>query len=144
MFGDPSNDPLPLAERNRDAAELTDRVELRRGDLFGAVAPGERFDVVVSNPPYVPETEAEHLQPEVVEWEPRHALFAGADGLAVLRLLTAGAIDVLRPEGLLALEVGAGQAGAVAELLEATDRYRGVEVKRDYARKERIVMARCA
>jgi release factor glutamine methyltransferase len=132
---------LEVARRNRAGCGLDDRVELRQGRLFEPLVPGERFDVVVSNPPYVAESEAATLEPEVAEWEPRLALFAGADGLDVLRGLVSGAGDALRPGGLLALEVGAGQAVAVARLAEEAGRYAGISIRRDYAGKERFVLA---
>ena len=132
---------LEVARRNRATAGLDDRVELRHGRLFEPLAPGERFDVVVSNPPYVAEVEADTLEPEVVRWEPRLALFAGADGLDVLRSLVTGAGEALRPGGLLALEVGAGQTVAVARVAEDTGWYAGVSIRRDYAGKERFVLA---
>lgn len=132
---------LEVARRNRAGAGLDDRVELRHGRLFEPLVPGERFDVVVSNPPYVAESEAGTLEPEVADWEPRVALFAGPDGLDVLEELVAGAGDALRPDGLLALEVGAGQAAVVARMVEETGRYAGVSIRRDYAGKERFVLA---
>jgi len=135
---------LELAARNRDAVGLGGRVDLRLGALFEAVETGECFDVVVSNPPYVAETERQALQPEVVDWEPGEALFGGPDGLSVLRMLACGAGAVVRPGGLLALEVGDGQAGPVVALLDETGEYDEVEVRSDLARKERIVMAKRA
>ena len=131
---------LEVAGRNRAAAGLDDAVELRPGRLFEPVR-GERFHVVVSNPPYVAEEEAGTLQAEVRKWEPGRALFGGADGLDVLRALAAEAAAYLRDDGLVALEVGAGQADAVAGMLEASDAYGTVEVLRDYAGKERFVFA---
>ncbi len=135
---------LEVARRNRDSAELGDKVELRLGPLFDPLHPGERFDVIVSNPPYVAESEAVTLDPEVVEWEPKRALFGGADGLEVVRGLVHGAREALRPGGLLALEVGVGQAGPVVRLLEDTGQIRELRVRRDYSGKERIVLARRA
>ena len=75
---------LDVARRNRDSADLGDQVELRLGPLFDPLHPGERFDVIVSNPPYVAESEAPTLDPEVVEWEPKRAFFGGPDGLDVV------------------------------------------------------------
>ncbi len=140
---DVADDALEVARRNRGAAGLEGRVELRRGGLFEPLRPDERFDVVVSNPPYVPEHAEAELQPEVVDWEPRSAVFAGPDGLEVLRGLVEGAPAALEPGGLLALEVGLGQAGPVSALLEERGRYHDVRVRRDYAGKPRIVLARC-
>jgi release factor glutamine methyltransferase len=141
---DVDEEALRVAGRNRDAAGLTGRVELRHGPLFEPLRPGERFDVIVSNPPYVAESEAETLQPEVADWEPRGALFGGEDGLDVLRELVLGARDALKPGGMLALEVGAGQADTVARMMEDADGYDDVRVRRDYAGKQRIVSGRRA
>lgn len=138
---DVDEDALDVARRNRATAGLDDRVELRTGALFGAVVETERFDVVVSNPPYVPEDDADTLQPEVRDWEPAGALFAGPDGLDVLRRLAAEAHGHLLPGGLLALEVGVGQAPTVVELLTAVGAYREPRIVRDYEGRERFVLA---
>jgi len=135
---------LEVARRNRDAAGLGERVELRRGSLFEPLKRSERFDVIASNPPYVGEMDEESLEPEVRDWEPRAALFAGADGLDVLRRIAVGACAHLRPGGLLALEVGAGQARIVADWLESDGGYDEVKVMRDYTGRERFVFARGA
>ena len=141
---DIDEDALEVARRNRDAAQLAETVELRLGSLLDPVEANERFDVVTSNPPYVAESDADGLEPEVREWEPRDALFGGPDGLDVLTKLTGGAHSVLRQGGLLALEVGAGQAERVTTMLEGVGSYEDVTVKRDYTGRERIVLASCA
>jgi release factor glutamine methyltransferase len=135
---------LEVAGRNRAAAGLDARVELREGALFEPLGIEERFDVIASNPPYVGEIEEASLEPEVRDWEPRLALFAGPDGLDVLRRIVDGAGAHLRPGGLLALEVGAGQARTVADMLEADGGFGAVRIIRDYAGKERFVFARGA
>jgi release factor glutamine methyltransferase len=135
---------LEVARRNRDTAGLGERVELRRGSLFEPLKRSERFDVIASNPPYVGEMDEASLEPEVRDWEPRAALFAGADGLDVLRRIAVGACGHLRPGGLLALEVGAGQARIVADWLESDEGYDEVKVMRDYTGRERFVFARGA
>lgn len=138
---DASSAALAVAERNRQATGVGGRLDLRSGAYFDPVAPGERFEVVVSNPPYVAEGERGALAPEVAEWEPAEALFAGADGLEALRRIVAGAPAVLHDCALLALEVGDGQAEAVAALVRNAREYDGVEVHTDLAGKERIVSA---
>jgi len=139
---DASADALAWAARNRASVGLESRLELREGRLFGTLAPGETFDVVVSNPPYVAELDRVGLQPEVADWEPEQALFAGADGLAVLRELVPAALAALRPGGLLALEIGEGQAESVVALLDGAGDYEDTTVHRDLAGKKRIVTAR--
>ena len=137
---DVSEAALGVARRNADAHGLTERLDLRHGPTFAALATGERFDVIVSNPPYVAERERESLAPEVVDWEPGVALFGGADGLEVIREIVRGAPAWLRPGGLLALEVGLGQAADVAALIEA-EGLQDVRVRKDLAGKARMVLA---
>lgn len=137
---DASSDALELASENIRETGLGARVSVARGRLFEPV--GERrFDVVVSNPPYVAEAERGELEPEVREWEPASALFAGKDGLRVLRPLVAGAPAHLLPGGLLALEVGLGQAETVAALVEATGAFGPAEIRRDLTDRPRMVLA---
>jgi len=138
---DTSPDALAVAARNRDAQGMGERLRLRSGSFLEPVAPGECFDVVVSNPPYVAERDRAALAPEVAEWEPAGALFAGRDGLDALRRLVADAGNALRADGLLALEVGDGQAPAVTDLVRDCGVYRDVAVHRDLTGRERVVTA---
>lgn len=135
---------LGIAGSNRFAAGLVELVELIEGSLFEPVEPRSRFHVIVSNPPYIAEVDEETLEPEVREWEPRNALFAGADGLDVIRGLVSGAERHLRPGGLLAIEVGSGQARTVVSLLEASGDYAAVRIEQDHAGLERFVLAQGA
>lgn len=132
---------LAMAARNRDSLGMRERLELRPGGLFEPVAAGERFVAIVSNPPYVAEGDRGGLAPEIVDWEPQEALFGGSDGLAVIRSIVAGAGGHLRPGGLLALEVGLGQARDVAALVQARGDFEDVKILKDLAGKERIVTA---
>jgi release factor glutamine methyltransferase len=141
IASDASTAALEVARGNAERLGLGERVELRAGSLFDVVADGERFAVIVSNPPYVAEVDRGTLAPEVVEHEPAAALFAGADGLEVIDLLVAGAWSRLRPGGLLALEVGFGQSAAVVERLERTGQYVGVSTQADLAGRDRMVLA---
>jgi release factor glutamine methyltransferase len=115
-------------------------LELRLGTTFSAVAEGEQFDVIVSNPPYVAEGQRGELAPEIVDWEPAVALFGGADGLEVIREIVRGAVPLLAPGALLALEVGMGQAADVAALTERHG-LRDARVRKDLAGRERVVLA---
>jgi release factor glutamine methyltransferase len=114
------------------------RVALRQGDLYSAVEAERRFDLVTANPPYIAAGEMASLMPDVREHEPRLALDGGPDGLAFVRRIVAGASSRLVPGGVLAVEVGAGQAGLVVPLLAAAG-FSRVEVERDYGRIERVV-----
>jgi release factor glutamine methyltransferase len=130
---------LAVARQNAAALGLEGRIELREGSLYQP-ANGERFDLVVSNPPYLGETERSGLPPELAH-EPEAALFAGADGLDLLRELVAGAPDRLRPRGVLALELAPGQADQVADWCRAAGLH-SVKTHRDLAGRVRAVTAR--
>ena len=138
---DCSQAALDVARRNAEAAGLSEKLDFRLGSFFEPVRETEVFDLVVSNPPYVAEGDAPSLEPEVREWEPGDALFAGPDGLVALRAIVAGAGPRLRRGGLLALEVGLGQAGPVMAMLEDTGEYVDVRVRRDLTGRERMVLS---
>jgi release factor glutamine methyltransferase len=125
---------LEVAEANKLRLGLDGRVELRLGDLVaGAEGP---FDLIVANPPYVSPEEAERLKPEVLH-EPREALVGAGRHVDVAVVATA----VLRPGGVLALEVGDGQAPAVVQSLRDLG-YRDVATTEDLAGRERVVDGR--
>ena len=112
---DDSPAALALAQRNADRLGLAARASFRQGRWGDRIA--ERFDVIVSNPPYVAEGDWDRLQPEIREFEPRSALVAGPDGLAAYRELAPDCARLLARGGLCALEIGCGQGAAVAEIL---------------------------
>lgn len=138
---DVSREALDVAKENMRRAGLSDDVDFRCGPLWEPLAVDERFDVIVSNPPYVSEGEWESLEPEVRDWEPATALVAGVDGLAVLDALVRGSRRHLEAGGLLALEVGADQARGVAEQIESSGEWASVRIGRDLAGRERMVLA---
>jgi release factor glutamine methyltransferase len=109
---------LEVARDNARLNGVADRVRFLEGDLLEPVQ-GESFDLIISNPPYVPDSDRPTLSVEVREYEPSLALFAGQDGLAIYRRLIPSAARVLRPSGFLVLEIGFGQATVVAELMRA-------------------------
>jgi release factor glutamine methyltransferase len=135
---DVSEDALDVARGNGERLGIG--VEWIRSDLFSGLD-GRRFRLVVSNPPYVAEAELAGLDPEVRDWEPRGANVAGATGLEVIERIAAEARIALDPGGALVLEIGAGQAGAVAALLEGAG-LADVGCQRDHAGIERIVWGR--
>lgn len=137
---DVSDAALALARENHHLSASAAPVDLRAGDLLAPVR-GERFHVVVSNPPYIGDEEAPALDAEVRDWEPAGALFAGAGGLDVIRRLVPQAADVLEPGGLLALEMGAAQGAAVCAIIEQTHAFGAPRVRPDLAGRDRIVLA---
>lgn len=138
---DVSEDALALARTNAERYGLTEQIEFRAGSVWRPVGAAEIFDIVISNPPYVAEAERDTLQPEVRDWEPATALFAPAQGLAVVREIIDGASAHLRAGALIALEVGMTQARQVAAELGSTGAYENVEVTRDLAGRDRVVTA---
>ncbi len=131
--------PAALAVARDNALRLgAYNVALRLGDGFGAVPEGARFDLVTANAPYVPDVEVKTLQADVRDHEPRLALEGGPDGLRVTAQIVAGAPRHLRASGVLAVEVGAGQAPAVAGLFHDAG-FGAVELRRDYGGIERVV-----
>jgi release factor glutamine methyltransferase len=112
---DASEAALAYARGNAERLGLSDRAAFRCGDWSKGIA--ERFDLILCNPPYV-ETGAD-LRPDVADWEPPEALFAGPDGLAEYRRLAPRLLHLLAPRGIACIEIGAGQGEAVAALFEA-------------------------
>lgn len=128
---------LDLARAN--AARLgIQAVDFRQGSFYDPVA-GERFDIIVSNPPYVAEADRATLPREVLEWEPPTALFAGEDGLAAIRALVAGAPDHLQPAGMLVFEIGAEQGDAVGEIIRRDGRFAEPVIHVDLSGRPRMV-----
>lgn len=131
---------LDVARANAEQNSVSRRIRFMHGDLFAPV-PGESFDIAVSNPPYVPESDRNTLAVEVREHEPELALFAGADGLEVYRRLIPAARAAVVPGGFLALEIGSGQAAAIAALL-AKSGFVQIEFIPDLQGIERVVTCR--
>lgn len=141
---DVSEEALVQAAANRAAAEVSgEELELRLASrpLWDSVGREERFDLIVSNPPYVREGDYEELPDQIREHEPRVALSGGEDGLDVVREIVAGARAYLRPGGALFLEIGEEQGAAVTELLEGAGPWREIEVSVDLAGRDRFVRA---
>jgi len=116
---DSSASALEVARSNAERLGFAAQIRFLHGDLLAPVA-NERFELVVSNPPYVPESDRAALAVEVREHEPALALFAGADGLEIHRRLIPTAFSVLTPGGFLVLEIGFGQSEAVRALLASS------------------------
>ncbi|MEJ6720301.1 peptide chain release factor N(5)-glutamine methyltransferase [Ilumatobacter sp.] len=138
---DASSDALDVARANLAGVGRAARnVRVALGNWFAALPDDLEADVIVSNPPYVAVGSVD-LETNVGEWEPKDALFAGADGLNDYRVIIPGAIDYLRPDGWLVLEIGYDQGSAVSALFEQQG-YRKIEVRQDLAKLDRIVFAK--
>ncbi|MBE0598629.1 MAG: peptide chain release factor N(5)-glutamine methyltransferase [Desulfuromonadales bacterium] len=136
---DLSLEALAVAATNAQLNQVADRIVFQRGDL--TELPAGPFDLIVSNPPYIPVGEIAALMPEVRDFEPHLALDGGADGLASVRHLARQAPSRLRPGGWLLVEIGVGQAEAAKELfLHAA--LAEVFARDDYAGIPRVVGGR--
>ena len=136
---DVSEEALAVARENAANLGLAGQIALLRGDWTQGLADAS-FDLVVSNPPYIASDEIETLDPEVRDHEPRLALDGGADGLDAYRVLAPEALRLLRPDGLLAFEIGHTQAGDVSAILQEAGA-EDIRVHRDLAQRDRVVTA---
>jgi len=140
---DSSPDALEVAARNAERAGVGDRVEFLEGELLEPLEReglSGRLAGLVSNPPYVRTGDIETLPPEVRDFEPRGALDGGPDGLDCLRVMAQDGPAMLASSGAIALEVGDGQAAAVAAMLRAG--LGSAAIEKDYAGRDRIVSGR--
>jgi release factor glutamine methyltransferase len=140
VAGDLSLAALKLARDNAHRHHLSERILFLCTDLFCGLG-RVLFDAVVTNPPYVKSSDFALLPREIRDYEPRHALDGGADGLQTIRAIIDQAPDFLRSGGMLALEMGAGQAEAVGGLVSRTNRYRGLHMLKDYSAIDRVLIA---
>jgi release factor glutamine methyltransferase len=147
--GDLSEEALGVARENAAAHGVAARIEFRRGDLFGPFrgsGPGPdlsaRADFILTNPPYLGDGEFPALMPEVRDHEPRAALSAGPDPLAVHRRLARECGDFLRPGGYLIAEMGLGQEAALRALYGGQPRLEVTAVHADLAGIPRVLVVR--
>jgi len=138
---DCSREAVELCARNAGRLGLEGRVRVALSDFYDCLGEGDRFDLVVSNPPYIPEGMRGRLPREVEEHEPERALFAGPEGMDAIRRITAGAPGHLVPGGWLVLEVDESHAGRVGEELTESG-WTGVEVFEDLCGRPRVVCAK--
>lgn len=131
---------LDVARTNAARLGVAERTEFRHGAMAGGAA--GPFDLIAANPPYVPDADRASLAPDVVDYEPAPALFAGRDGLDVIRALVPDAARLLARDGWLVLEIGQGQAKAVGRLIDATPGLSLVRIRPDLADIPRVVVAR--
>ena len=117
-----------------------DRIEFRESDLFAAVGPDERFDLIVSNPPYVSRAEYDALDKSVKDYEPRIALLSGEEGTEIVARILTEAPAHLEPAGRLLVEISPMIAEASLELLKGSP-FRRFNILNDYAGLKRVILA---
>lgn len=136
-----STDALSVAKENGERFNLNDRVQLLESDMFSALASNaEKFDLIVSNPPYIRTGDAKLLSQDVLN-EPHIALFGGEDGLEFYRILAKACGTYLKSQGRIAFEIGFDQAEAVKALLEETGQYSNIQCIADLGGNDRVVTA---
>ena len=136
---DRSRRALAVAQRNCRHHHLEDRVAFVAGDWVDMLhAPPASFDLIVSNPPYIPSRQIDALQPEITRYEPRIALDGGPDGLDCLRAIIRQTPPLLKQGGALMLEIGHDQYRAVVQLAEACHAYSDIACRQDYAGLDRV------
>lgn len=133
---------LQIARENAEKHQVAERIEFREGDLFSAVSSGVQFDLIVSNPPYVPEGEIAALDADVRDHEPMLALRAGADGMKCLSVIVEQAATFLVAGGWLLLETGIEQAPLTAAALNARADFTDTRIVKDLGGRPRVVLSR--
>lgn len=138
---DVSPDALAVARKNAERHGVGDRIEFLQGDLLGPVTDQPPFDVILSNPPYIPTGDLAGLEPGVRDYEPHLALDGGPEGLDLFERLAAQAIPLLKPGGRLILEIGAGQEEDVRALLSRHREFQILPTVRDLQGHPRVIQA---
>jgi release factor glutamine methyltransferase len=135
-----SEKAIEIARLNAENNEVSNRLSLKISDVFAALE-NEKFDLIVSNPPYISREDIETLQPEVKNYDPLDALTDGADGLSIIEKIVREAPEFLKPAGFLLLEIGINQADKVREMFRA-ETWQSVEILPDLQGIARTVKAR--
>ncbi len=137
---DASEAALRVARQNAISHQVADRIQFHAGDGFAALPEGAPFELLVSNPPYIPTAELETLEPEVRDHDPRAALDGGGDGLDFYRRLAAEAPAFLASKGRVMLEFGDGQEDSLREIF-SPGTWLVDAVEKDYSKRPRILIA---
>ena len=135
---------LSVAAENVNHHDLAGKIKLLCGDLFAPVIEGldeTRFDLIVSNPPYISTREYEKLDKNVKDYEPKKALHAGEEGLDVYRRIIEGADSHLKGDGALMLEIGYAQGAAIRDLLKEAGCFSEIIIEKDFSNNDRVVTA---
>jgi release factor glutamine methyltransferase len=136
---DISAEALELARQNAERHKVRERIEFLQGDALGVFDSPKAFNLIISNPPYIPAGEIPSLQAEVRDYDPREALDGGPDGLDFYRRIAEQASPFLKPGGKIMLEFGDGQAAAIREIFES-QKWVVEAILEDYTQRPRIII----
>ena len=136
---DISTKAIRIASENADTYGVKEKIEFIQSDIFSNLQQARKFDIVLSNPPYVSEEEYKSLPPEVLA-DPKISLVSGKEGLDFIKTLIAKTPDYLKPNGRLMFEIGSNQAGKIAEISEKDMRYRSISIMKDLNDIDRVVV----
>jgi release factor glutamine methyltransferase len=142
---DRSRKALGVARQNAQRHGVSDHVRFLEGDLFGPLEELDirgKMDIITANPPYVRSGDLPLLQPEVKDYEPGMALIAGPEGTEIAGRIIAAAPEFLRKNGFLIMELGQNQADAVVGMVEETRAYTELELLKDLAEIDRVIVAK--
>jgi len=134
-----SEKALTIAKKNAERHKVLNKIRFIKGNLFVDIK--EKFDLIVSNPPYISEKDRDSLSKDVLVWEPHSALFAGEDGLFLIRKIISDSSDYLIESGFLVFEIGFGQDKEVQSLIEKTPDLKFLKIRKDLAGIPRVVIA---
>lgn len=139
---DISAEALQVAQRNMDRYDVSSRMKVLESDCFEKLGVDQRFDIILSNPPYIESAEIAHLDPDVARFEPLTALDGGVDGMDFYRRIIKEAPLYLKANGLLAFEIGHDQKASILALFGTE--WRDIEVLQDLEGRDRVVLSRLA
>lgn len=131
---------LEVARENAERHQVLERIHFREANAFSDLPAGVQFDLIVSNPPYIPSSEVDNLQPEVRDYDPRLALNGGDEGLDFYHVLASKAAPFLKPGGRMMLEFGDDQGERICDLLREHN-WIVQALDRDYTDRDRILVA---
>lgn len=137
---DISPEALQVAGGNAEQHKVSERVHFRQGDLYAPLSPEEQFDFIVSNPPYIPQSEMAELMADVRKHEPALALDGGAEGLEVITRLVGGASSRITPGGWILLEIDPPQSAAVQQMLSQSSDFEKIQPIKDLAGEHRVIV----
>ncbi len=132
---------IKAASKNIAQYALTDRISLEKADILNGFYTEQKFDCIVSNPPYIKKADLASLPADVKDFEPKYALDGGGDGLVFYRTITEFAANNLLPDGNLVFEIGFDQGESVKKIIEDSNAFYSIELTKDLAGQDRMVTA---